>query len=200
MLLVSLASQVMSGTVAAVIYMHSTAGSLPQEAYHTAEFVHQVCKLFDCIQPYDFKKVLWRVSSNSCHMEFIGEIIRYLKSFEICTPPRVHIHSIADDWLNNFVSLQALWQGVTDDETTLNVSLKACKGLRRCLCSSTWSIRLKKACVSVRPDPTPSAPASVPSEVRAGKIFPPEYYVICYWYQYPVIAVEELISLLLVLC
>ena len=57
---VSLAAQVMSRTVAAGIYTHSIAGLLPQEAVHTAEFVYQVDRLFDCFNsavPFHFKDV-----------------------------------------------------------------------------------------------------------------------------------------------
>ena len=109
---VSLAAQVMSGTVAAGIYMHAITHLLPQEATHTAEFVQQVDKLFDCfnsVHKYHFKQVLGGISSDSCHMGFIGEITKYIKSLEICTPPHVQIHCI-DGWLINLASLQALWQ------------------------------------------------------------------------------------------
>ena len=48
---------------------------LPSEAVHTAEFVQQMDKLFDCfnsIRRYHFKKVLRGIGSDSCHMGFIG--------------------------------------------------------------------------------------------------------------------------------
>lgn len=115
---VNLAAQVMSGTVAAGIYMHSVAGLLPQEAEHTAEFVQKVDKLFDCfnsIRPCHYKKLLRGVSSKSCHMGFIREITDYIKSFEICTPPRVQIYCI-DGWLINLAALQALWSDLQEYE------------------------------------------------------------------------------------
>lgn len=90
--------------------MHSIAGLLPQQALHAAEFIHQVDKLFDCfnsIRPYNFKKVLGGVSSYSCHIEFIEEITKYIKSFEICSPPHVHVYCI-DGWLINLASLRGL--------------------------------------------------------------------------------------------
>ena len=43
---VNLATQVLSRTVAAGIYTHSTTGQLPQAAVHTAEFVYEVERLF----------------------------------------------------------------------------------------------------------------------------------------------------------
>ena len=109
---VSLATQVMSGTVAAGIYTHSITHLLPQEAVHTAEFVQQVDKLFDCfnsIRKYHFKNVFGGIHSDSCHMGFIREITKYIKSLEICTPPHVQIYCV-DGWLINLASLQALWQ------------------------------------------------------------------------------------------
>ena len=42
-------------------------------------------------------------------MEFIKEIKSYIKSWEVCAPPHVHIHCI-DGWLINLASLEALWQ------------------------------------------------------------------------------------------
>ena len=45
---VNLATQVLSRTVAAGIYTHSTTGQLPQAAVHTAEFVYEVERLFYC--------------------------------------------------------------------------------------------------------------------------------------------------------
>ena len=109
---VSLAAQVMSRTVAAGIYTHSIAGLLPQEAVYTAEFVYQVDRLFDCFNSavmFHYKGVRGGLSHKSCHLEFIKEIKSYIKSWEVCAPPHVHIHCI-DGWLINLASLEALWQ------------------------------------------------------------------------------------------
>ena len=79
---------------------------------HRRLAIQQVDKLFDyfnSICKYHFKKILGGISSDSCHMDFIGEITKYIKSLEICTPPHVHIHCITG-WLINLASLRALWQ------------------------------------------------------------------------------------------
>ena len=58
---VNLATQVMSRTVAAGMLTHSVAGSLPHAVSHTADFVYEVDKLFDCFnsnQRYHYKNFL----------------------------------------------------------------------------------------------------------------------------------------------
>ena len=111
---INLAAQVLSRTVAAGMYTHSTTGQLPQAAVYTAEFVHEVDRLFDCFNSsvrFHFKQVRGGLSSNSCHLAFINEIKSYIESWEVCAPPHVHIHCI-DGWLSNLTALKALWQDI----------------------------------------------------------------------------------------
>ena len=48
-------------------------------------------------------------------MEFIEKTIAYIKSFEVCAPPHVHIHCL-EGWLINLASLRALWQDLQSYE------------------------------------------------------------------------------------
>ena len=109
---VNLAAQVLSRTVAAGIYTHSSIGSLPQEAVYTADFVHQVDRLFDCFNSsvaFHYKEVRGGINSNSCHLNFIEDIKLYIKSWEVDAPSNVRIFCI-DGWLSNLSALEALWQ------------------------------------------------------------------------------------------
>ena len=112
---VNLATQFMSRTVAAGIYTHAITGLLPQSAIYTAEFFYEVDRLFDCFNnatKFNFKDILGGISSESCHHQFISDIItNYIKSWEVCAPQHVHIHCI-DGWLSNLAALKALWQDV----------------------------------------------------------------------------------------
>ena len=111
---VNLATEVMSGNVAAAIYTHSITCLLPQEAMYAAEFVHEVDILFDWFNSarrFHFKEILGGMSHVLCHNQFINDITSYIKSWEVCAPHHVHIHYI-DGWLINSAALKSLWQYV----------------------------------------------------------------------------------------
>lgn len=108
----SIATQVMSQTVAAGIYTHCVAGMLPQEAIHMAEFVQQVHRLFlqfNNSHALQLSEFVGGDSSKSNHKQLISDLTTYLTSLEVCAPPDVQTHCV-DGWLINLTSLQALCQ------------------------------------------------------------------------------------------
>lgn len=79
---VNLAAQVLSRTVAAGIFTHSTLGLLPPEAVHTAEFIYKIDQLFDLFNSATkehFKEVQGAMKDNTGHLHFIREMITYIQ-------------------------------------------------------------------------------------------------------------------------
>lgn len=108
----TVASQVMSRSVAAGIYTHCVMGMLPKDAVHTAEFIQQVDKLFLLLHnshTLQVCEVTGGGNSKSSHQTVISEATAYLASLEVCGPPDAWCQSV-EGWLINLASLQAVCQ------------------------------------------------------------------------------------------
>ncbi len=108
---VSRAGQVLSSTVAAGINTYVSAGILPPQAVHTADFCQGMDDLFDSFNSNHLyekvKKHKKAVSENSHHVEFWKEKINWLKKWEVVDGGRI---KCIQGWVLTISAVIMLWE------------------------------------------------------------------------------------------
>lgn len=111
---VNLAAQVLSRTVAAGIFTHSSLGLLSPEAVHTADFIYKIDQLFDLFNSATkehYKEFKGALKNSTGHLHFIDEMIKYIQSWQIYTTPNTRVYCISG-WISNLYSLKMLWNDI----------------------------------------------------------------------------------------